>query len=85
MRNVYLNARRFEPATQIHALQYHCVLIAPNMEAARFFETSVNFSRKKFTYKNFKKGFTFQNHLGTEICVISKIMGRKEVIISVRA
>jgi hypothetical protein len=50
MRNVHLNSHRVEPATQIHALQYHCALNAPNMVAARFFETSVNFYRKKIRF-----------------------------------
>jgi len=85
MRNVYLNAHRVKPATQIHALQCHCALNASNMEAARFLETSVNFYRKKFISENFIKGFTFQNHLGTRICVISNILVRQEIIISVRA
>jgi len=75
----YLNSHRVEPGTQVHALHYHCALIALNMEATRFFETSVNFYQKKFTSENFIKGFTFQNHLGTEICVISNILGRQEI------
>jgi len=77
--NVYLNAHRFEPATQVLALQNHCALIGRNMEAACFFETSVNFYHKKFTSENFIKCFTFQNHLDTKICVIIKILGRQEV------
>jgi len=70
---LYLNSRCVDPGTQVLALQYHCALIALHMEAAHFFETSVNFYPKKFISENFVKGLTFQNHLGTEICVISKI------------
>jgi hypothetical protein len=80
MRNICLNAHKVKSATQIHALQYHCALIALNMESACFFETPVNFySKKKITSENIIKSFTFQHHLGTKICVISKILGRLEV------
>jgi hypothetical protein len=45
--NVRFNAHRVKSATQIHALQYHCALIALNMESACFFETPVSFYRKE--------------------------------------
>jgi len=49
--NFYLKSQRVEPGTQVLALQYHCALIALNTEAARFFETSVNFYPKKSLLK----------------------------------
>ena len=82
MRNIYLNACCVEPATQVHALQYRCALISLNMEAARFSETSVNFylitCHYFYSSEIFIRGFIFQNRLGTESCVISKILGRQE-------
>jgi hypothetical protein len=53
------------------------------MEAAVFFETSVNLYRTACHYflssQNFVKGFTFQNHRDTEIDVISETLGLYEI------